>query len=90
MSQNDPNKRSTMLTVFLVAILGVFILGFMILITGGFFLYVTLVVGVIALMGWAHYLVWGKLLTERTAGEREEHQLLERMREQELDKKRPH
>jgi hypothetical protein len=88
MSADQDSKRSTFLTVALAGIVGMFFLGFMILITGGFFVHVALILGVVGVMSGLHYLVWGKLLTDRTAGEREEHQLLERMREQESDKKR--
>lgn len=88
MSADHGSKRSATLTVFLGVLAGFFFLGFLILITGGLFFYVALVVGVIALAGWGHYVLWGRLLTQHTAGEREEHQLLERMREEELDKKR--
>jgi hypothetical protein len=88
MSADQDSKRSTLLTVFLAGLVGMFFLGFLILITGGFFLHVALIVGVVGGMAGVHYLLWGKLLTERTAGEREEHLLLERMREEETDKKR--
>jgi hypothetical protein len=88
MSADQDSKRSTLLTVFLAGLVGMFFLGFLILITGGFFLHVALIVGVVGGMAGFHYLLWGKLLTERTAGEREEHLLLERMREEETDKKR--
>lgn len=88
MSADHDSKRGTILTVFLAGIVGMFFLGFMVLITGGFFLHFAMILGVVGVMAAMHYLVWGKLLTDRTAGEREEHQLLERMREEESDKKR--
>lgn len=88
MSADHDSKRSAMLTAFLGASVAVFALGFLILITGGLFLHVALICGVIGGLAAVHYLLWGKLLSNRTAGEREEHLLLERMREEENDKKR--
>jgi hypothetical protein len=88
MSADHDSKRGTFLTFLLAGTAGLFFLSFMVLIMGRFFVFFGLVVGGIVLMGWLHYALWGKLLTDRTAGEREEHQLLERMREEEIDKKR--
>ena len=45
---------------------------FLVLISGGFFLWVYLVVAGIAGMGLFHYMLWGRGMTESTAGEREE------------------
>lgn len=88
MSADHDSKRGTMLTVFLGGTVGMFALSFLILITGGLFLHVAMICGVVGGLAAVHYLLWGKLLSDRTAGEREEHLLLERMREEENDKKR--
>jgi len=48
---------------------------FLILISGGFFLYVALGVVLIGLAGLLHYALWGATMHERTAGEREEERL---------------
>lgn len=78
----DPEeRRTTMLSYLLGGMVFFFSLAFLILITGGFFVQVALIVGVIALFGWFHYVVWGKLLTAHTAGEREEAELLDRVKE---------
>ena len=44
--------------------------------------------GLIALVAWAHYVLWGRLLSERTAGEREEAELLDRARAREDEDRR--
>ncbi len=46
--------------------------------TGGFLLYILLVGGVMAAFGAFHYLLWGRMLSENTAGEREELEARER------------
>jgi hypothetical protein len=65
-------QRSGCLTVFLATVL----LGFCsvsgLVLFGGFFVWFLLLVG--GMLGYAcmHYLMWGKMLAEQTAGEREE------------------
>jgi hypothetical protein len=79
--QDDPiERRATMLPLMLGAMLAFLFAVFLVLITGGFFLYVVAAGGAILLLGTLHWVVWGKLLTEQTAGEREEMDLLERAR----------
>ena len=78
----EPNEnqaqRENMLTVLLAGIVGIFGLGFLILISGGYFLWLVLVLaGSITFFG-LHYLLWGKLMTDATAGEREEEVLRQR------------
>ncbi len=65
-------RRQTFLTIFMAAIFVFGLLFVFTILTGGFLLYVLLVVGVAALIGGAHYLLWGRAYTEATAGEREE------------------
>jgi hypothetical protein len=68
-------RRESFLTIFLTLFgLAGFLL-FLIAVSGGFFFYVLLAVGGIALLGWVHYLLWGRGLSESTAGEREEAEL---------------
>jgi hypothetical protein len=65
-------RREGMLTIMLTGVaVGGFLL-FMILVTGGFFFYVLLGVGVIAALGVVNYLLWGRSMMQATAGEREE------------------
>lgn len=78
---SDPQEqRATLLPYMLGAIGLMFFLTFLVVITGGFFFWVALITGSFAMMGWLHYVLWGKALMERTAGEREEMELLERAR----------
>lgn len=72
-------KREATLAIMLSAIgLGGFLL-FLVLISGGFFIYVYLVVGAIGLLGFVNYLLWGRGMTEATAGEREEEEMRARV-----------
>jgi hypothetical protein len=61
---------------FLPLILGTITLGgilfFLVLISGGFFLYVLLGTGAIAMVALFHYLTWGSEMNRDTEGEREE------------------
>jgi hypothetical protein len=76
---SQQKRRESFLTIFLTFFgLAGFLL-FMIAVSGGFFFYVLLAVGGIALFGWFHYLLWGRGLSVSTAGEREEAELREQM-----------
>lgn len=78
---HDPAPdRATFLPVMLGGILGLFCLAVLVMLTGGLLFYVVLIVAFLGGMGCLHYLLWGKLLAERTAGESEEQQLLDRAR----------
>ena len=69
---------------FLPVLLGTVALGggllFLILISGGFFLYVLLAVFLIGAVGLFHYATWGQAFHEETEGEREEERLREETR----------
>jgi hypothetical protein len=60
-----------------------FFLLVLILLTGGFVFYLVLCAGITIGLAMFHWFVWGKLLTDLTAGEREEQQLLDRARAEE-------
>jgi hypothetical protein len=85
MSAHPPSSsgRSVFLPVLLATIGGFFFLLVLILLTGGFFFYLVLCAGLVGGLATLHWLVWGKLLTDLTAGEREEHELFERARAEE-------
>jgi hypothetical protein len=59
-------------------LLGLFALAVLILVSGGFFLYVIYLALAIAGIAVFHYLLWGRALSRQVAGEREEEQLRER------------
>jgi hypothetical protein len=65
-------RRETFLTVFLTLLAGTGIVLFLTLVTWGFFLYVLLGCLAVAVCGYIHYLLWGKLFSSHVAGEREE------------------
>jgi hypothetical protein len=71
-------RRETFLSFFLALFFGCGFLLFMIVVTGGFFLYVIIAVVVIGIVGYLHYLLWGHALTQEVAGEREEEEARER------------
>jgi hypothetical protein len=65
-------RRETFLTIFLTLLAASAILFCLILVTGGFFLWVLVGLAFIAVAGAFHYFLWGKLFSDRVAGEREE------------------
>jgi hypothetical protein len=79
--QDSGSSRATFLPVALAGIVLLFFLLMLILITGGFIFWCVLCAAVATAVITMHWLVWGRLLTQLTAGEREEEQLLERARE---------
>ena len=74
-SNLDRRRRETVLTVMLAALGSAGVLFFLVLITGGFLLW--LVTGLLAVIGLGllNYLIWGFWLVQATEGEREEAQL---------------
>ena len=65
-------RRETFLTVFLAGFTLIASLYVVTLLTGGFLIYILLVVAACAAVGVFHYLLWGRSLSEEVAGEREE------------------
>ena len=78
MDVNQRPRRQTFLTVFLALLLGAFALLVLILVSGGFFLYVIYLALAIAGIAMIHYVLWGRALSREVAGEREEEQLRQR------------
>jgi hypothetical protein len=64
---------------------GTAVVGFLILITGGFLFYLLLAAGGVAALGGLHYVLWGRLMSEETAGEREEAEVQSRLELNEWD-----
>jgi hypothetical protein len=77
---HEPSRgRETMLTLLLTGLgMGAFLL-FLIFVTSGFFLYVVLAVGGITALGFVHYILWGRAMTQDVAGE-QEHEIVVRRR----------
>jgi hypothetical protein len=67
--------RQAVVTILLAGMAAAFTLLVLILLTGGWFVYLALLAGGMALFGLLHYVLWGRGLTRETAGEREEEQL---------------
>jgi predicted tellurium resistance membrane protein TerC len=71
-------NRATFLGLVLTFLFGGFLFLFLVVVTGGFFLYVLGAVVGITMVGYLHYLLWGHSLMRETAGEREEEEARER------------
>src|SRR5262245_4514674 len=69
------NMLAIMLTLMTLGGFGVFL----IVVTGGLLLQIVGVVIIGAAVGWVHYRLWGRSLVEKTAGEREEAELKEKL-----------
>jgi hypothetical protein len=74
--EHDPNtarrNRETILTLAMTALLAGGILFFLVLVSGGFFVFVVAAVLAIALVGLLHYLLWGYNLSQEVASEQEQ------------------
>lgn len=77
-TDEPPPGRESTLTFFLTAIVVMFALGLLMLIAGGWLIVLAMVLGGMAFLGCMHYFLWGKLLSDEVAGEREEEILRER------------
>lgn len=85
MSHNYPpsqQHRHGLMSVFLTLFSLAFFLIVLILISGGFFLYVVLFGGAILSVALMHYVLWGRAFSDSVAGEREEEQLRQRAAEE--------
>lgn len=69
--QADRRRREVFLTVLLTLIGGSAAVFFLILITGGLFLWLVLGVSAVAALSLVHYVLWGRVFSQNTAGERE-------------------
>ena len=78
----DQQRRQNTMVVSLAATATMLFTGAMIFLTGGFFFYVVAGLAGIVLLGTLHYVTWGRALEEEVTGEREELELLDRMREE--------
>jgi high-affinity Fe2+/Pb2+ permease len=78
--ENDPpqKRRENFLGLMLALFFGAGFFLFLVLVTGGFFLYVLGAVVVMGVVGYFHYMFWGHSLTHQVAGEREEEEARER------------
>ncbi len=77
--QPTPSKgRETFLAFFLAVFLGGACLFFLNIVSGGFFSYVLAAVVILAVVGYLHYLVWGRAFSRQVAQERAELEAQER------------
>jgi high-affinity Fe2+/Pb2+ permease len=79
--------RETILTLVLALLFGGGFLLFLILVSGGFFFYVGSIAAVIIALGFIHYALWGSLMEQSVAAERqaEEQREAEERRRYELN-----
>jgi heme exporter protein D len=85
--QTDPQRkaRETALALGLTVVFGGGFLAFLIFISGGFFFYVLVAVGVVGMIGTLHYYLWGQSLMREVAAEREEEERRQRQEAEEDD-----
>ena len=76
-------RRETFLAVLMAVVVLFGLLVVFTILTGGFLLYILLVVGVAGVFAAMHYFLWGRAFTEATAGEREEMEAQDRAAEEE-------
>lgn len=82
-SAGSTSYRQTIVSVILTGMTAAFFLLLLVLVSGAYFIYLLGILGSLAAFGGLHYLLWGRLLLEETAGEREEEQLRQRALEEE-------
>ena len=70
-SENPDQPRSTCLMALITTGVGGFFVMMLVLITGGWLLYLCYIVAGIAVFGAIHYFLWGRLMSQETAAERE-------------------
>jgi Flp pilus assembly protein TadB len=80
--QEERKRRSAFLSVLLALLATLACVVFLVLLTGGLFLYV--VFAAAGMLGFAglHYLMWGRALSQALSREMEEERLLQRAREE--------
>ena len=88
-SESRSNIRATLIVVTTLILFGVPCLGILTLATDGIILAVPVGVGILSVVGLAHYLLWGRSMSRQTEGEREEAKLREQMEAEEWDMPRP-
>jgi len=65
-------QRENMLVLIFCTAGGMFLFAFLMVITGGLFIYFVGVLLLLCLLGFVNYLLWGRGLDRETEGEREE------------------
>jgi hypothetical protein len=80
-----PSNRGPFLGMMLSILALAFFVVFLVLISGGFFMYVVAAVGALVLLCGFHYVLWGRALTHAVAGEREEELLRQRAQDETWD-----
>jgi len=80
---DDPERqrRGSCLTILLTGGLVCVLLLLLVVATGGWAAHVVWIGAAIFLFGLVHYLLWGRLLTRQTAGEREEEEVRQQVEE---------
>jgi hypothetical protein len=81
--------RATLIVVTSLIFFGVPCLGFLTFATDGIVLVVPIGIGLLSIVGLGHYLLWGRSLSRRTEGEREEAKLREELEAEEWDMPAP-
>jgi hypothetical protein len=77
-SESHQEQRANFLGILLALLLCCAILTLLFAACGGIMVYVLAVIGGTAVLGYVHYLFWGRSLNREVAGEREDDDLRER------------
>jgi hypothetical protein len=77
-SENPDQQRSSCLMALITLGIGGFFVMMLVLITGGWLLYLVYVVAGMAVFGAVHYFLWGRVMLQQTAAERERERRRER------------
>jgi Ca2+/Na+ antiporter len=85
---SQSNTRATLIVVMTLILFGVPCLGFLTFVTDGIVLIIPVGVGLLSIVGLAHYLLWGRSLSRQTEGEREEAEIREQTEEWDMPKPR--
>jgi Ca2+/Na+ antiporter len=85
---SQSNTRATLIVVMTLILFGVPCLGFLTFVTDGIVLIIPVGVGLLSIVGLAHYLLWGRSLSRQTEGEREEAEIREQTEEWDMPEPR--
>ena len=88
MEPNDDGerqRRGSCVAILLTGGFACFVLVLLVLATGGWAIHVLWIATAIGTFGLVHYLLWGRMMLQQTAGEREEEEVRQRAEERERE-----
>jgi hypothetical protein len=85
----DRRQRGTCLSLMMAAMVVGFFALLLVVATGGWAIYAIWIGGAIVLFGAIHYLLWGRMMLQQTAGDREVEEMRRRDEEREEEPPAP-